>query len=90
MFLELLRIVGLIVLVVLIVSLVRSFLGGRASGGGGGTGLSGMFRRDPGFKCKNCRHAAKVFDDGALCRYGNRETFKNPTHIANCIDYERK
>jgi len=92
MLLALLRIVGLVFLVVLIVSLVRSFLGAGSGSGsrGGGTGIGGLLKRDPGFKCKTCRHAGKVFDDGALCRYGNRETFKNPTHIANCMDYERK
>ena len=38
--------------------------------------------------CASCQHAKKLFDDGVMCTFGARETFKNPTHIANCMDHE--
>ena len=43
-----------------------------------------------GFKCETCRNCGKLFDDGVLCRFMGRETFKNETHIANCLDYENR
>jgi len=50
------------------------------------------FSSSPGseFKCSTCRHCKRVDADGSICRYGNKETFKNPVHIQNCNDYERK
>ena len=66
-----------IVLVVAIVFVVYRFLAGRGSG-----------RSRSGFKCATCRHCKALFDDGALCRYGDRETYKNPVHISNCTDYQ--
>ncbi len=85
MLLALIRFAALAVLIVLVYRLVRSIAGptGRSLfpfGRGGGSD----------FKCRDCRHCGKLFDDGALCRYGNRETFKNPTHISNCMDYEKR
>ncbi|MFQ5600034.1 MAG: hypothetical protein ACE5G2_05720 [Candidatus Krumholzibacteriia bacterium] len=39
------------------------------------------------FKCHDCLYMRKVFDDGAMCSYGDREVFKNPRHIAMCPDW---
>ena len=39
-------------------------------------------------KCQTCRHCRKAFDDGTLCTFGNRETFKNTVHVQNCVDHE--
>ena len=51
----------------------------------------GGFRRGRRrFKCHDCRHARRLFDDGVMCGYGNREVFKNQRHIAMCPDWERK
>ena len=51
-----------------------------ASGGGGG---------DSQFKCATCKHCARLDDDGVICRYGNRQTFKTPVHISNYMDYQK-
>ncbi len=42
----------------------------------------------PRFKCATCRNCKEIFDDGVLCVFEGRETFKNETHIANCPDHE--
>ena len=42
------------------------------------------------FKCATCKSCGKLFDDGVICRFAGRETFKNETHIGNCIDYEKR
>lgn len=42
------------------------------------------------FPCATCRHCRGLFEDGALCGFGSKETFKNETHIANCMDWERR
>lgn len=39
-------------------------------------------------KCSTCRHAGLLDEDGVLCRYGARETFKNTVHIGNCLDFQ--
>ena len=52
---------------------------------GGATGSSMR-----GVPCATCEHCATLFDDGALCRFGRAETFKNEVHIANCSDYRRR
>lgn len=54
----------------------------RGLGAGGG----GRSR----FKCADCRSCGKLFDDGVLCRFNGKETFKNETHIGNCVDYQRR
>ncbi len=58
----------------------------KLSTSSGGQGFGG----GPKLPCATCRHCRKLFDDGAMCGYGNRETFKNETHISNCIDYVKK
>jgi len=86
MLLAILRLLAFLALVVILYRLLTGLLGGGSRfslprlGRGGGSG----------FKCRDCRHCGKLFVDGVLCRYGDRETFKNPTHISNCMDYERK
>ena len=44
----------------------------------------------PQIKCATCRHCGQLFDDGSICVYGTRETFKNMVHIKNCVDYEKR
>ncbi len=39
-------------------------------------------------KCASCRHAGKVFEDGTLCKFAGRETFKNEVHVNNCTDHQ--
>jgi len=39
------------------------------------------------FKCHDCRHCRRLFDDGVMCGYGDREVFKNSRHIAMCGDW---
>lgn len=43
----------------------------------------------PKSKCGSCRFCRKEFDDGTLCGFGEKETFKNPVHVQNCTDYRR-
>ena len=50
--------------------------------------ISKMISRKPRFKCATCRHCARMDHDGVICRFGQKETFKNPTHITNCPDFE--
>ena len=61
--------------------LLRNAVSGVFSGGGGRGGLK--------FKCATCKNCKTLFDDGVICAFGKRETFKNEIHIANCHDYER-
>jgi hypothetical protein len=42
----------------------------------------------PPFKCATCRHRRRLDNDGVICAFGDKETFKNATHIANCPDHE--
>ena len=51
-------------------------------------GATGGSRRGK-FKCADCRNCKEMFDDGVICMFGAKETFKNETHIANCHDYKR-
>lgn len=39
------------------------------------------------FKCESCQHCGRLYDDGVICRFEDKETFKNPIHIENCPDY---
>ena len=54
-------------------------------------GLVRFARRAPGrrprFKCHDCRHLRRTFDDGVMCGYGEREVFKTRAHISMCPDW---
>ena len=39
------------------------------------------------FKCHDCLHQRRLFDDGVMCGFGDREVFKNARHIAMCGDW---
>ena len=39
------------------------------------------------FPCATCRNCRTLYDDGVICMFGQKETFKNETHISNCRDY---
>ena len=39
------------------------------------------------FKCHDCMHRRKSFDDGVMCGFGSSEVFKNSRHIAMCPDW---
>ena len=72
----------LIALVVYVVyRVVRNAFAGALGGGGGGSGSK--------FKCATCKNCKNLFDDGVICVFDRKETFKNEIHIANCHDYER-
>ncbi len=73
-------ILGAVVLYAAYRLLVAPVLARRGSGGSFG-------RAGSQFPCARCHHAVKVFEDGALCRFGTREVFKNETHIRNCTDF---
>lgn len=45
---------------------------------------SGGSRR---FKCHDCRHLRRSFDDGVMCGYGTSEVFKTRAHISMCPDW---
>ena len=51
--------------------------------------LKGFFG-EPRFRCASCRHCGSLDSDGVICRFGRRETFKNPVHIQNCMDYSQR
>ncbi len=51
------------------------------AGGGGGSSR---------FQCGTCRHCKTEFDDGVICMFQGRETFKNEVHIANCNSHQRR
>lgn len=44
-------------------------------------------RRSRRFKCHDCLHRRRSFDDGVLCGFGSREVFKTRAHIAMCPDW---
>jgi len=76
------RFIQLLVLAIAVFAIYRVVRGAlRGALGGGG------FRRSS-FKCATCKNCKTLFNDGVLCAFGNRETFKNETHIANCHDHE--
>lgn len=45
-------------------------------------------RRVPDVKCATCSHCRKLFRDGVMCGFQEKEVFKNPAHIKMCPDYE--
>ena len=78
---RLIQILILTAAVFVVIRLVRGFLAG-----GSKPMFGGARSKFPCATCKNCKQA---FDDGVICVYGKKETFKNEAHIANCHDYER-
>ena len=42
------------------------------------------------YKCRTCRYCGLLDEDGVVCHLGGRETYKNPVHISNCVDWARK
>jgi hypothetical protein len=44
-------------------------------------------RRAGRFKCHDCQHQRRTFDDGVMCGYGDREVFKTRAHIRLCPDW---
>jgi hypothetical protein len=73
--------------VVAVLLILRARQGGGAAGEAGrpAGGIGRLF--GGGSKCSGCRHAKRIFDDGTLCTFGNRETFKNSVHVSNCVDH---
>ena len=47
-----------------------------------------LFAPKPRYKCATCRHCGKMDRDGVMCRFGDRQVFKTPVHVENCMDYE--
>ncbi len=41
-------------------------------------------------RCVSCRHCGRLDEDGVICQYGSKQTFKTPVHIANCMDYAKR
>jgi hypothetical protein len=39
------------------------------------------------FKCHDCEHLRRSFDDGVMCGYGASEVFKTRAHIRMCPDW---
>jgi hypothetical protein len=39
-------------------------------------------------RCATCRHCARLMPDGVMCRFGDKEVFKNAIHIENCLSFE--
>ena len=70
------RILIFVLAIVGLVSIFRSLLGGGA--------------RRSEFKCADCIHCRKLFHDGSLCGFGEKEVFKTPAHIDMCVDYTRR
>lgn len=74
-----LRVVIFAALGFLIFRAIRGAFGGAGSGSGSGR-----------FPCSTCRHCKQEFDDGVICMFADRETFKNEVHIANCGSWQRR
>ena len=55
-----------------LVAIVRQMFGGN------------HVRQD--LKCVDCIHCRKLFRDGVLCGFREKEVFKNPAHIDMCVD----
>jgi hypothetical protein len=60
--------------------------------------VAGLLRGDGGgassrgarFPCSTCAHCGTEFNDGVICLFAGRETFKNEVHIANCGSWTRR
>ena len=79
-------IVRLIVAAVLIYIIVRLFRSGSSNCVDRDRRF---FRRKSEFKCAYCRHCHEIDEDGVICNYQGKQTFKTIVHINNCMDYER-
>jgi len=44
--------------------------------------------RVPDIKCATCSHCRKLFHDGVMCGYREKEVFKDPAQIDMCSDHE--
>ena len=44
--------------------------------------------RVPDVKCATCTHCRKLFHDGVMCGFQEKEVFKNPVQIDMCPDHE--
>lgn len=43
----------------------------------------------PRVRCATCRHCGRLMSGGGvMCRFGDKEVFKNAIHIENCVSYE--
>jgi hypothetical protein len=91
-----LRLLAFAAVIYFVYYIVRSIRQGQLGGGSGGSGgLGGLGGLGFGRgrvtdKCRDCRNCGKIFDDGVICRFGGKETFKNETHVGNCIDWKPK
>ncbi len=52
--------------------------------------LRWLFRgtRGPDVKCATCTHCRRLFHDGVMCGFREKEVFKNPAQIDMCPDHE--
>jgi hypothetical protein len=41
-------------------------------------------------KCATCTHCRKLFHDGVMCGFRDKEVFKNPAQIEMCPDHESR
>ena len=44
--------------------------------------------RVPDVKCATCSHCRRLFRDGVMCGFQEKEVFKNPAQINMCPDHE--
>lgn len=49
-----------------------------------------LFGGRPGadVKCATCIHCRRLFHDGVMCGFRDKEVFKNPAQIDMCPDHE--
>ncbi len=45
--------------------------------------------RVPDVKCATCSHCRRLFRDGVMCGFQEKEVFKNPAQINMCPDHEQ-
>ncbi len=43
---------------------------------------------DPDVKCATCSHCRKLFHDGVMCGFRDKQVFKNPAQIDMCPDHD--
>ena len=44
--------------------------------------------RIPDVKCATCSHCRRLFHDGVMCGFREKEVYKNPAQIDMCPDFE--